>query len=177
MSKPNELLESLPPAWVNRIFDKLTVTYGRDFIGRWDGMELSTVKADWAFELRGFKGRPEAIAYALENLPQGKPPTVIDFRAMCARRPDASMPVLPAPDPAGLLRIASSLAPVMNHQETPNEWMGRLERDVKDGNAGPGRIAHYRIAVQNGYFGNQAGPIVGSFSAPPKEVLPPGMRY
>lgn len=74
---------SLPDAWVDRIFAKLSLVYGHQFLSRWDGMPLADVKADWAHELRGFAQNPHAIAYALEHLPAGKAPTVLEFRAIC----------------------------------------------------------------------------------------------
>lgn len=74
---------SLPEAWVDRIFDKLTLVYGHQFLARWDGMPIADVKANWAQELSRFQQNPSALAYALENLPASKPPTVLEFRAIC----------------------------------------------------------------------------------------------
>lgn len=84
---------SLPDAWVERIFDKLTLVYGHQFLSRWDGLKLSDVKADWGRELRGFAQSAKAIAYGLENLPPSKPPTVLEFRAICSS-PHAPRPEL-----------------------------------------------------------------------------------
>jgi hypothetical protein len=86
---------SLPMPWVERIFTKLTMVYGRDFLGRWEGLDISEVKADWAHELSGFKDHAESIAYALKNLPDsGKPPTVLEFRAMCRKAPESTVLML-----------------------------------------------------------------------------------
>lgn len=74
---------SLPDAWVDRIFDKLNLTYGHQFLARWDGLPVDKVKADWAHELRFLQQNPGAITYALENLPPGRPPNVLEFRALC----------------------------------------------------------------------------------------------
>lgn len=74
---------SLPESWVDRIFDKLTLVYGHQFLSRWDGLPLESVKADWARELSRFQQNPGALAYGLENLPATKPPTVLEFRAIC----------------------------------------------------------------------------------------------
>lgn len=98
---------SLPAAWVEKIFHKLTVTFGRDFVSRWDGLNVEDVKADWAHELRGFQQNPAAIKFALENCLSGKPPTVHNFKALCIRRPD-STPALPNP-PADPERVAAEL--------------------------------------------------------------------
>lgn len=90
---------SLPIPWVDRIFEKLTLTYGREFIARWDncGMPIADVKADWAHELGGFEAHPGSIAYALENLPADRPPTVMQFRAICRMAPLPTLPALTSP--------------------------------------------------------------------------------
>lgn len=99
---------SLPSAWTDKIFAKLSLAYGRDFIGRWEGIDIGDVKTDWSHELSGFDAHPEAIAYALANLPQ-KPPTVIEFRAIARRAPLPDAPRLEAPkaDPA---KVAAEIA-------------------------------------------------------------------
>lgn len=88
---------SLPLNWVNRIFDKLTMVYGHDFINRWRDLDLEAVKADWAHELAGFEKHPEAIAHALKCLPTGKPPTVLEFRDIARKCPPPVFKALPAP--------------------------------------------------------------------------------
>ena len=65
---------TMPSSWVDKIFQKLTLVYGRDFLGRWEGVPLEEVKDDWAHELSGYENAPAAISYALQNLPP-KPPT------------------------------------------------------------------------------------------------------
>ena len=98
---------SLPAAWTDKIFTKLTLAYGRDFLARWEGIDLNDVKSDWSHELAGFAEHPEAIAYALANLPP-KAPSVIEFRALARRAPLPEVKLLDAPkaDPA---RVAGSL--------------------------------------------------------------------
>lgn len=81
---------NLPAHWVDKIFTKLTLAYGRDFLGRWEGVSLVDVKADWAHELAGYQNAPDVLAYVLQNLPAGKPPTVYDFRLMCSNAPRKS---------------------------------------------------------------------------------------
>ena len=106
---------SLPDDWVDRIFTKLSLVYGRDFLSRWEGLELDDVKADWAHELSGMAVRPDRIKYALEHLPASKPPTVLEFRAICMQAQFDELPALPAPsDPvalaAGLQRLKETAA-------------------------------------------------------------------
>ena len=73
---------------IDIVFKKLALVYGRDFLGRWEGIDLTDVKGDWAHELVGYEGNPAAIKYALQNLPN-KAPTVLEFRAICQRAPEA----------------------------------------------------------------------------------------
>ncbi len=92
---------SLQTALVDMIFTKMTLVYGRDFLARWEGLNLPDVKTDWAHELSGFEQHPEAIAYALQNLTPGKPPTVIEFRAIARKAPLPQWQELPAPTLSG----------------------------------------------------------------------------
>ena len=93
---------SLPDAWVARIFDKLSVTYGSAWVRKWEGVDGAQVRADWGHELRGFQQSPNAIKHALEHLPPAEPPTVLQFRDLCLKAPQFSPKALPAPpaDPA-----------------------------------------------------------------------------
>lgn len=92
---------------VNRLFDRLTATYGRDFTGRWEGLDAKAVKSSWAHELEACGQCLHVIAWALENLPE-KPPNVIEFRALCRRAPATELPRLEAP-PADPARLAAEL--------------------------------------------------------------------
>ena len=102
---------SLPTAWVEKIFDRLTVRYGRDFLGRWEGIPIADVKADWADCLSGLFLHPSSISWALDNLPDSKPPTVQEFRAICRRAPPPELPRLPEPkaDPDRVAREMAKL--------------------------------------------------------------------
>lgn len=87
---------SLPKLWIDRIFAKLTMNYGHDFLRRWEGIDLLLVQDDWAHELSSYEKAPHAIAYALQNLP-AKPPTVLEFRAIAQRAPVPLEAALDAP--------------------------------------------------------------------------------
>jgi hypothetical protein len=99
---------SLPAAWVDRVFDKLTITYGRDFIGRYEGLDLNAVKSDWGHELATFFTHPSAIAYALSNLPD-RVPSVVEFKKIARNAPAPEVPTVEH-SAAGKERIASELA-------------------------------------------------------------------
>lgn len=119
---------SLPLPWVDKIFAKLALAYGRDFLARWEGLEIAEVKADWAHELGGFAGQPEAIAYAFAHLP-AKAPTVIEFRAICRQAPAPELPRLEAPkaDPERVHAELAKLAPVRDGAMLdPKDWARRI---------------------------------------------------
>lgn len=94
------MLQPLPRAWVDRIFSRLQGVYGREFSGQYstglvDGIDhgLENAKQVWAEELAGFQENPQAIAYALETLPD-KAPNAIRFRDACRRAPEIAKPKL-----------------------------------------------------------------------------------
>lgn len=83
----------LPEGWVDRLFFRLQGVYGRDFTSQFMLMDsagndigLTNAKQVWSEELGGFAEYPEAIAYALENLPE-RMPNVIQFREICRKAP------------------------------------------------------------------------------------------
>ena len=97
---------SLPIPWVEKIFKKLTVGYGVEFMNRYKGVPLVDVKTDWSEELSGFGG--DAITYALEHLPD-RAPTAMQFKALCILCPAPEAPRLEAPA-VGRERVAAELA-------------------------------------------------------------------
>lgn len=120
--------QALPMPWVDSIFARLGVTYGRDFLGRWDGFDLQAIKDDWAEKLAGFTRHPDAIAYALQHLPV-KAPTVVEFCAIARRAPAAPAPRLPAPaaDPDRVHAELAKLAAVRNGaRPDPKDWARRI---------------------------------------------------
>ena len=106
---------SLSPVFVEAIFAKLTLVYGQQFLRRWQDLDMQAVKDDWSHELHGLDANPKRIAYALQNLPVDKPPTVLEFRAIAWKMPAAGNLALiemdkhkgTAPSLATLERIAA----------------------------------------------------------------------
>lgn len=129
---------SLPLPWVDKIFEKLVLTYGQPFLARWRDLDLNAVKFDWSRELGGFENNPKAIAYALQNTDPEKPPTVGMFRAIALRAPGADSPRLPEPaaNPERVaaelakllpLRQSTSAAPEVDHRAWAKKIMARCE--------------------------------------------------
>ena len=133
---------SIPLNWVDRIFTKLTLVYGRDFLSRWEGVEIGSVKTDWAHELASLGDWPEAIAYGLANLPVERPPTALQFRQICRSAPPKASTALPEPsvkaDPARVAAELAKLAPlrvatVMDYTVDHKAWARRLLARHDDG--------------------------------------------
>lgn len=123
---------SLPASWVDRIFDKLTITYGRDFTGRYEGLDINAVKSDWGHELAAFFTHPSAIAHALSNLPD-RVPSVIEFKKIARTAPAPEVPQVEH-SAAGKERIAeelAKLAPIVKARYAPVDSMDWARRIVE----------------------------------------------
>ena len=137
----------LPPRWVDKIFHKLTVAYGRDFLGRWDGVPIEEVKDDWADCLGCFADHGEAIAYGLTNLPDSKAPTAQEFRSVCLRCPAPAPLALPGPpaDPVRVAQEMSKLRSTTAHQPLQSmgnkDWARRIAYRIEQGDKTVGRAA------------------------------------
>ena len=123
---------SLPQPWVERIFSRLTVRYGRDFTARYEGIGQTPeeggalVQADWARELDGFERHPALLAWALDHLPD-RPPTAGEFRRLAKSGPDIQPEQprrLEAPaDRATRQRLIDALRPALSpRQRDPRQW-------------------------------------------------------
>lgn len=127
---------SLPLPWVKKIFQKLTLTYGREFTDRWVGIPIEEVQDDWAHELRGFAQNPDAIKHGLEHSIGGKPPTVQDFKAACARH--VAVPIVMIEAPADPARVAAELKKLEQVRRPSYEydfkgWAKTILRDNENG--------------------------------------------
>lgn len=129
---------SLPLTWVEKIFSKMALVYGRDFINRWEGLELSDVKTDWAHELSGFENWPEAIAHALSSLPPERAPTVLQFRELARKAPKPDRPALPEPaaNPERVAAELRRLAPILKKADGPFDHKAWARRIVANHDAG-----------------------------------------
>ena len=104
---------SLPIAAIDRLFDRMNLTYGTQFVRMWSGLDINDVKSSWAYELGIFAHNLNAIGWALEHLPE-RCPNLIEFKALCkqAPRPQNEQLLAPKADEqvvdAELARIASN---------------------------------------------------------------------
>jgi hypothetical protein len=126
----------LPPEWVDRLFGKLAVRYGHEWLRMWEGLDMAAVKADWAQVLAGM-ARPErvdALRYGVEHLPPERPPTAAVFKALCNRAPDHKPLALPSPPPTpeGVAKVRALLAEIAPPAD-PRAWAKTLIERKKAG--------------------------------------------
>lgn len=93
---------------IDRLFDRLELTYGSQWSNQWRDRPISDVKTAWCYELQSFDHRLDAVAWALENLPD-RPPNLIAFRNLCRSAPALAVVALPEPKAdLGRLRVELS---------------------------------------------------------------------
>jgi len=87
---------SLSVLAVERLFQRLTATYGSEFVNKWDKVSLPDLKTAWAHELSAYQDNLNAIGWALENLPD-RCPNLIEFKSLCKQAPRPATGALDAP--------------------------------------------------------------------------------
>ena len=120
---------SLPLKAIERLFERLTLTYGRRFMDQWDMLgddDIGKLKTLWSHELAPYASRLYAIAWALENLPP-KPPNLIEFKTLCHMAPRPPEQALPEPkaDPERVRQELAKLGEIKQKTPTGNrgvEW-------------------------------------------------------
>lgn len=96
-------MTTLKRRWVDEIFSRLTGIYGAQFRAKYssikDGIDvgIEIAKEAWAIELSGFSENPDAIGYALKNLPAERAPNAIEFVKLCRSAPKQCAQALPPP--------------------------------------------------------------------------------
>jgi hypothetical protein len=128
---------SLPIKAIDRLFERMALTYGRQWSNMYEGQPLNDVKTLWAHELAGFNGRLECVAWALDNLPD-RAPNIIEFRKICRAAPQPETPQLPEPkaDPARVNAELSKLRDVVNikpRSTDGKDWARRIIANKRGG--------------------------------------------
>ena len=139
--------------FVDALFYRLSLRYGRVFLARWEGLSLDAVKADWARELAGYADQPGAIEHALTLLDPDEPPTAARFRELCGTAP---APVFRAgPEPKEPQRAAEVrrkyLRPVVPRAGRERAWAADLVRRADAGE----RVSTYNLRVALDALGRQ----------------------
>lgn len=106
----------LSPSAVDRLFDRLAATYGREWFALWEGVDEDAVKASWSHELADFNTERGLlmIKWALDNLPP-KCPNPIQFKALCRQANLPPLPRIESPkaDPAKVAECLQKLRPLV----------------------------------------------------------------
>lgn len=148
---------SLPVKAVERLFERMLATYGTEFSNKWGGAPIADVKSVWADELAGFAGRLDAVAWALQNLPE-RVPNAVQFKALCRQAPAPAQKALPAPPPANPERVAAEMQKlgavrdqVLAGQNACRDWVAALQRRIDGGyRATAAQRAMLKAAQQGG---------------------------
>lgn len=146
---------TLPTKVIDRLFDRLALSYGSEFKNKWSNVDANTIKSHWAHELSTFKDDLSVIGWALENLPD-RCPNVIEFKKLCRQAPRPDMPMLEAqkasadvvdPEIMKMMQtVATSLQADSNRDY--KAWAKRLkERHDKGEKLGLHQIRSYKFAL------------------------------
>jgi hypothetical protein len=111
---------------IDRLFKRLSATYGADWTRQYEGVPISDVKTAWMHELAGYNDHLQAIAYALEILPE-RCLNVIQFRNLCRAAPAVDVPRIEAPkaSPEVVSMVLAGLKPASN-RVTMKDWAHRV---------------------------------------------------
>ncbi|QIM51606.1 hypothetical protein [Hydrogenophaga crocea] len=118
---------------IDRLFTRMSVTYGEAWNRSLGQAPINDVKSVWAHELGVFANSLTRIAWALENLP-AKCPNVIEFRNLCRQAPMPEAPRLPEPkaDPervrAELAKLGDLKVKVQTKGGDGREWARSILR-------------------------------------------------
>lgn len=121
----------LPIKAIDRLFERLALTYGTQWDRMWEG-RIQDAKTMWANELSGYghENGLRCIAWALENLPD-RAPNLIQFRNLCrlAPAPEAPKQVEVKADPERVKTELSKLGEIVRERPSSfdhKEWAKRL---------------------------------------------------
>lgn len=73
---------ALPEAWVERLFERMLLEYGKRFGDQWAQADMDKLIAHWATELAGYSG-PELKRGVDALATRDWPPTLPEFKRMC----------------------------------------------------------------------------------------------
>jgi hypothetical protein len=165
--------QSVAPRWVDVLFSRLAVRYADAWLRKWDGLPMEDVKADWQRALKDiFERHPDAIAYALDNLPEW-PPTCDAFARICRNAPSKRL-ALEAPtgrrDPARMAELMQRLKTAL--ESRPDSRIACLRaleaREAAGTLSGPQKAQLQALRQVT----DAAAPVMGSFAEIPKADWP-----
>ncbi len=81
-------LQPLPAKWIEKMFDKMLLDYGKKFTDQWSGADPDKLISHWSHELSGFIGAELKRGYDALSY-RDWPPSLPEFKRMCRPRIDA----------------------------------------------------------------------------------------
>ena len=155
MSNPES---SLPDPWVRKIFATMRATYGASFDRQWQcpagtdpAEHANDMIGHWARELRGYQQSPQAIAYALDHLPDS-PPNLIEFKKLCRGAPQYAQKQLEGPKvtPEKMVEAVAGITKPAP-KENPRQWAEDLKAiEARGGNLTLAQRTMWRTALRDG---------------------------
>ena len=144
---------ALPTKAVERLFEKLQLTYGTEFTNKWGELNSMDLMTNWAFELAQFSDNLNAIGWALQNLPD-RCPNLIEFKNLCKQAPRPVTIALDSPKaPVEVIdrEISKMFAGLIKKPTDAGDhkrWARRLkERHEKGEHLSPYQINCYKTAL------------------------------
>lgn len=141
---------------IDRLFTRLSATYGAEWTRQWASVPITDVKTAWGHELAGYassKAGRNVIKHALDNLPE-RCPNVIQFKNICRAAPTRDVPRLEAPK-ADKAKVADALAKIAPPSDNPHgakAWAHRLKARHADGD----RLSVFQISCYQTALGEVA---------------------
>jgi hypothetical protein len=131
---------------VDRLFKRLSATYGAAWDRSLGQTPVNDAKTAWAHELSNFKGSLHRVAWALENLPE-RCPNPIEFKHLCRAAPAAEVEALPESkaDPARMAAELAKLGNVMAAKEASPHGMKDWAHRLKERHAAGHKLNAYQV--------------------------------
>ena len=144
---------ALPTKVIERLFEKLQLSYGTEFTNKWGNLDSIDLMTNWAHELAQFADNLTAIGWALQNLPD-RCPNLIEFKSLCKQAPRPQYEALDAPKaPVEVIdrEISKMLAGLLKKPADTidhKRWAKRLKQRHENGEIlSPYQINCYRTAL------------------------------
>jgi len=122
---------------IDRLFERLSMTYGIAWDNSIGTAPLNEIKSFWMNQLSGFMQSKEsmmAISWALNHLPE-RPPNLVQFKNLCYQAPAVERPQLPSPpaDPERVKQELAKLAGMNKPKSDPKDWARKILGDYAAG--------------------------------------------
>ena len=122
---------------IDRLFERLSMTYGIAWDNSIGSAPLNEIKTFWMNQLSSFMQSKESmmsISWALNHLPE-RPPNLVQFKNLCYQAPTVEKPQLPSPpaDPERVKQELAKLAGMSKPKHEPRDWARKILGDYAGG--------------------------------------------